>query len=143
MPGRGAMNPALRRIRPRTVSFVHHFAENGGRAAAAAVAAGYARGGARAMAHRMLRDDCVLALLAAEINRRGPAANEARRRLLLPSRPEELRVRFEQLLAAGVPARLVGTAERPAVVLVLNPTQGAETRARARRLNPKDIETPK
>src|SRR5438067_8347145 len=84
---------------------------------AAALAAGYAPSGAAITASRLLRDDRVLALIVAEIVRRAPHCEEAKRRLLMPSRPTELSARFRMLLAAeGGDVRVVGPAGSPAIV---------------------------
>ncbi|MBK8157365.1 MAG: hypothetical protein IPK59_00620 [Rhodospirillaceae bacterium] len=106
------MSMPLRPISRRRVAFAKRLVASGGNATAAALAAGY-RPGARAIAARLLHDDRVLALVAAEIKRGAPGAAEALRRLMLPSRPAVLRYRLELLLRDPQPVKLIGSHAAP------------------------------
>ena len=104
------------RITPRRLKFIAEFLRNGGRGRDAALFAGYAASSAGVVSCKLLQDDRVLALIAAEITRRAPFCAEARRRLLLPSRKKHLRLRFEMLLAGGGVPKIIGTTAKPALI---------------------------
>jgi hypothetical protein len=104
------------RISLRALAFINHFLENGGNGRAAATTAGYAHSSAAVTATRLLRDDRILDLLAAEICRRAPRGDEAKRRLLMSFRPEATHTRFSMLLSRHGGARVGGPSNAPVVL---------------------------
>jgi len=107
------------RITNQRMAFVSELLRNGGNALAAALYADFAPASAAVTATRLLKDDRILALVAAEVTRRpGDAmAERVRARLLRESRPKHLPVRFQMLLKGGGVAKKIETARTVAVVM--------------------------
>jgi hypothetical protein len=109
---------ALVNITPRVLRFVDAFVSNGGRGAAAAITAGYSKSSSGVTCVQLLKKAKILDLIAAEIRRRPVdyQAAKASKKLLRPSRPEWLRVRFKLALEKHRRPKIVGTPEHPAVI---------------------------
>ena len=98
----------LYRFSRKRAAFVPAIFRTLGNGTKATLEAGYTAGSAPSMASQLLRDDRVLALIAAEIRRGRPGGDAVMRRLLLPGRPIEARIRFQMLLRnEGVFAELI------------------------------------
>lgn len=107
------------RMSRQRMAFISEFLRNGGKGVDAALHARYSASSAAVTATRLLRDDRVLALIAAEVTRRPGdyGAAKAAKKLLRESRPKHLRVRFRMLLAGGGLAKKIETPGGVAVVM--------------------------
>jgi hypothetical protein len=106
-------------------SFVAELLRNGGNGIAAALHAGYSASCAGTVASNLLREDRILALIAAECVRHPtPATAKVTAKLTRKSRKPHLVARFKMLLNGGGIAKKLETPQRQAAILI---DQGAAT----------------